>query len=118
MPKHLETGKSGEVLATELLIKKGYTILERNYRSGKSEVDIIAMIGNELVFVEVKTRSTAYFGYPEESITDRKIELMSEAADNYIEVNDLKLEVRFDLISVILNREGREIYHVEDAFSG
>ena len=60
-----DLGKRGEDLATEYLMKKGYKILERNFRAGKCEIDIVAKDGQKLVFVEVKTRKTDYFGQPE-----------------------------------------------------
>src|SRR5687767_14105313 len=114
---HNDTGKTGEQLAAELLRSKGYEVLALNWRHGRSEVDIIARIGNDLVFAEVKTRSTGYFGFPEESVSKRKQELLQEAADAYLERHDLsETDVRFDIIAVITAGNEPAFYHMEDAF--
>ena len=65
MGRHNELGKEGEEKAVAFLQEKGYVILEKNYRSGRAEVDIIAGFKDIIVFVEVKTRSSYVFGYPE-----------------------------------------------------
>ena len=116
MAKHLDTGKTGEEIAGTHLQRKGYTILEKNYRSSRAEVDIIAQIGDELVFVEVKTRTSSSFGFPEESITPRKIELMALAAESYTKEIIWAHRVRFDLVSIQLKPNSHDIFHVEDAF--
>jgi len=69
MARHNDLGKEGEKQALHMLQEKGYTILETNWRHEKDEVDIIALDKNELIVVEVKTRSTDYFGDPEEAVT-------------------------------------------------
>lgn len=116
MAKHNLTGKEGEEIAAAFLKAKGYEIVEMNKRFGRAEIDIIAKIGNEYVFVEVKTRSSDHFGFPEEAITKRKITLMGKAAEQFsIEKSD-GLEIRFDLISLVLGNEKHDIVHVEDAF--
>ena len=116
MPKHLKLGQRGEDLAVIYLKKKGYQILERNWRFSKAEIDIIAKDGEILVFVEVKTRSTAIFGEPEESITSKKEDLISDAAAVYMDTIDHDWEIRFDIISIILTDEGHSIKHFKDAF--
>ncbi len=80
MAKHNITGKEGEEIASAYLKAKGYQIIEMNKRFGRAEIDIIAKIGNEYVFVEVKTRTSDYFGFPEEAIDKRKIKLLVNAA--------------------------------------
>ena len=121
MAAHNETGKRGELLAAEYLAQKGYTILACNYRYGHAEVDIIARAPDfeTIVFVEVKTRRTARFGYPEEAAAKpRKQALIVEAAGNYLYVHQLDTEYRFDVVSIILNPDDTplEIVHFEDAF--
>ena len=116
MAKHLETGKSGELIAADYLRAKGYQILEMNKRFGKAEIDIIACIGNETVFVEVKTRQNDFFGYPEEFVDQKKMEMMGKAADLYLLENEKVDEIRFDLISLVLNDTENHIHHIEDAF--
>ncbi len=120
MAKHLETGQLGETAAAEFLEQQGWRIVERNWRSGRGEVDIIAWSEEEiLVFVEVKTRSGEGNGYgsPEESIDAKKQDQLVRAAGAYMESIDYNWEIRFDVVAVIL-KEGKvlEIRHVEDAF--
>lgn len=116
MAKHNITGKEGEEIASAYLKAKGYQIIEMNKRFGRAEIDIIAKIGNEYVFVEVKTRTSDYFGFPEEAIDKRKIKLLGKAAEQFtLEKND-DLEIRFDMISLVLGNEKHDIVHIEDAF--
>lgn len=117
MARHNELGKKGEALACEYLKEKGYQILETSWRYSRAEVDIIALKKNELVFIEVKTRSSAAFGRPEEFVTPAKERLIAEAAFAYLEQNDHAGEVRFDVIAILLPPQGgRQIRHFEDAF--
>ncbi|GAB4376027.1 MAG: YraN family protein [Salibacteraceae bacterium] len=116
MAEHNDTGQAGENLAAEYLQKKGYKILERNWRFGKEEVDIIALHEGMLVIAEVKCRTSEYFGQPHEAVSKGKQNHLIKAANAYIEKNDLDLECRFDIIGVVINRNGRKITHVEGAF--
>jgi len=116
MAQHNELGKKGEQLAIDFLIKKGYKILEKNYRYLKAEVDIIAKKEHILVAIEVKTRSTNYFGNPEEFVNPKKIKLLLSAIDNYVVERDLDVEVRFDIIAIIHQQKETKIEHLEDAF--
>ncbi len=116
MAEHNALGKKGEQLAIDFLLKKGYDILERNYRYLKSEIDIIAKIEDILVVVEVKTRSTPEFGNPQEFVKPKQIQSLVKAINNYIEENDLDVEVRFDIVAIIKNKLGTNIEHLEDAF--
>lgn len=118
MKKHLQTGKKGEKLAAKYLENMGYTILHTNWRFRRYEVDIIALMGNELVFAEVKTRNNTSHGMPYESVDERKRELLLQAAEAYLEENRLELEVRFDIISVLLQHNNYHIEHIPSAFSG
>ena len=117
MAKHLEIGQLGESLALQLLERKGYEILETNWRFSRAEIDIVAMDGDILVFVEVKTRSYDYFGKPDAFITDHKRKLLLDAAAMYMQEIQHDWEIRFDVISVLLE-ENREpfLQHFEDAF--
>ena len=105
-------GNIGEEKAVELLIKKGFSILERNYRYKKAEIDIIAKYDTFLVFIEVKTRKNNNFGNPEETVSERKIELFQNAAEHFMIENNINLMLRFDIIAIT----GNEIIHFEDAF--
>ena len=117
MAKHLETGKRGEELALQLLQSKGFRILETNWRFKRLEVDIIAMDGPVLVFVEVKTRSYDYFGKPEEFVNAKKEKLLAQAAAAYMHQIGHEWSIRFDVVSVLLHSEEKiEIRHLPDAF--
>jgi putative endonuclease len=116
MAEHNELGKSGEAIAAGFLKNKGYSVLEINWRKGPLEIDLIAKTGNILVIVEVKTRSSNYFGEPEEFVTRAKQKTLIRAANLYILENDIELEARFDIISVLISGEQHRVHHIEDAF--
>lgn len=116
MAEHNELGNWGEDAAVEFLVEKGHEILEKNWRFKKAEVDIISKIENILVAVEVKTRSTDYFGNPQDFIKPKKIKLLVKAIDEYVTRNDLDVEVRFDVIAIIKTEKEIKIQHLKDAF--
>ena len=116
MAEHNELGKKGEKLAVAFLEKNGYKILNVNWVFQKAEIDIIAQKENILAIVEVKTRSSVDFGLPQDFVKPKKIQLLVKAVNEYVIVNDLDLQIRFDIIAI--NKEGKEylIDHIEDAF--
>ena len=116
MAEHNELGKKGEELAIAFLIENDYKILEKNYRYLKAEVDIIAQKGTVLAVVEVKTRSTDYFGDPQDFVNPKKIKLLLSAIDYYVIKKNLEVEVRFDIIAIIHKNNTTKIEHLEDAF--
>ncbi len=116
MAKHNTLGNKGEELSTDFLIKKGYRILERNYRYLKYEVDIIARIEDIVVAVEVKTRSTSEFGNPQDFVKPKQIESLVKVMNHYITEHDLDVEVRFDIIAIVKNKQRTAIEHLESAF--
>lgn len=116
MNENYDLGKKGEDLAVEYLIEQGYQILERNWRSGHKEIDIIAMKNDTLVAVEVKTRKTTTYGDPDIAVGVMKQRLLIWAADAYVRYRNLDLDVRFDVISIIINEQGKHLEHIEDAF--
>ncbi len=117
MAKHLEIGKKGEDLAVKFLKDKGYDILETNWRFRKAEIDIIANDGKILVFVEVKTRSSDYFGAPASFVSARKKKLLQDAATAYMRKVNHTWEIRFDIIGILVPKtKVIEINHFEDAF--
>ncbi|MEM1326568.1 MAG: YraN family protein [Bacteroidota bacterium] len=112
-----EIGNQGEQLAADYLSAKGYRVLERNWRFSRAEVDIIAMDGEILVFVEVKTRSSTYFGEPEAFVSETQERLLLDAANVYMEQIGHDWEIRFDIIGIVLLNIGHpDIRHFEDAF--
>jgi putative endonuclease len=116
MSEHTDLGKRGEKMAVEHLIKKGFNILKQNYFFGKAEVDIVAEINNQLVFVEVKTRQSSYLSDPEYTVSMRKQRQIIKASDAYIKEFDLDQEARFDIITIIVNGQYSKLDHLEDAF--
>ena len=109
-------GKKGEAVAIEHLVKQDYEILETNWQSNHQEIDIIARKENILVIVEVKARSTNYFGEPETFVTKHKQRMLIKAANHYLSQENLHLEVRFDIISVLFKQDEHTLKHIEDAF--
>jgi putative endonuclease len=116
MAQHNELGKKGEQLAVDFLIKTGYNIIERNYRFDKAEVDIIARIKDILAIIEVKTRSTADFGNPQDFVKPKQIQRLVKAVDEYVTVNKLDVEVRFDIVAIVKEGKQFKIEHLENAF--
>tara|TARA_R110001583_G_scaffold20001_2_gene77610 strand:- start:2826 stop:3185 length:360 start_codon:yes stop_codon:yes gene_type:complete len=116
MAKHNELGKKGEQLAVDFLLKSGYDIMERNYRFDKAEVDIIARLKDTLAIIEVKTRSTADFGNPQDFVKPKQIQRLVKAVDEYVTVNVLDVEVRFDIIAIVKEGKLFKIEHLENAF--
>lgn len=109
-------GELGEDIAAGYLEGKGYQIIVRNYRYGKTELDIIAKCGNQLVFIEVKTRTSDQMIYPEQAVGRVKQRNIRLAAENFIEENQITIPARFDIIAVVKNDTKFDIEHFEDAF--
>ena len=101
MAAHNDTGKWGEDLAVAYLEKKGYTIVERDWKSGRRDIDIIALDDDVVVFVEVKTRRNRLFGDPEESVDYHKLQNLQQAISHYVKFKHIRQEIRFDIISVV-----------------
>ena len=116
MAEHNETGRRGEDLATAFLLSKGYGILERNWKSGRKEVDIIAQDGTDVVFVEVKTRSAEDVLPATDAVDARKRRRLIAAAEAYVQTMRLNLSPRFDIITVVGHTPNQQIVHIVDAF--
>ena len=99
-----------------VLQRDGFTILETNWRFQKAEVDIIAQKDGFLIFIEVKTRGSKKFGNPSDSIDKKKISLYKDAVEGYLEQYPSELEVRFDVINIIIGKDETEIEHIPNAF--
>lgn len=114
----LLTGRKGEDIAAQFLQNQGFLVLERNWRVGRWEIDIIASRRNILHFVEVKTRSGLRFGYPEESITRLKMKHLRLAAAAFQYRNPQWKYIQFDALSILLQGESiLEIQFFEDIYS-
>jgi putative endonuclease len=111
-----EVGDKGEEIALQYLMTKGYKILDAKWHYGHLELDIVAMEGQELVIVEVKSRSGLPYEFPADALSEKKIKMIVEAADAYIQLHDLACETRFDLVTVIFHGENYELEHFKEAF--
>ena len=118
--KRRDVGILGEKIAKYFLEKKGYRIIETNYRSPEGEIDIVAKYGDSLVFVEVRTKTSLEFGSPEESITLAKMGRLKATAAYYQQTHsNLPLQWRIDVVAIELNPKGKvsRIEVIENAVS-
>jgi putative endonuclease len=114
---HLKLGVLGEDLAVHALMEKGYKIVARNHIIYKHEIDVIAMDGATLVFVEVKTRSNRDYGKPLEAISPSRVKRLRKAAELYLAKGKIKgVSVRFDAVSVEMIGEKTVVEVVRNAF--
>ncbi|MBQ3698524.1 MAG: YraN family protein [Prevotella sp.] len=116
MAAHNELGAWGEEQATEYLQRKGFAIVERDWKSGRRDIDIIASKGGTLVFVEVKARRNRVFGEPEEAIGQMKLHNLRVAINHYVKLRNISQEVRLDVVTIV-GSPGMgepEIIHIED----
>jgi putative endonuclease len=113
-----QIGQIGEDLACDFILKQGYVILERNWRYKKAEIDIVCKKDEILVFIEVKCKSSSYFGEPEDAVDEAKEALLIDAAQRYMDKIAYNWEIRFDIISIVLDAQKRirTLKHFEDAF--
>lgn len=120
MAEHNIIGNIGEEVACEMMRKKGFRIVETNWRFGHLEMDIIAVSRKEIAFVEVKTRTSTFGGKrPEEYVDELKRRRMAASANAYIKMKQIDLVPRFDIIGLLINPVTHEILeqtHLEDAF--
>ncbi len=117
MAYHNELGKKGENIAAAYLAKNGYAILAQNFYFDKAELDIVAQKNKgTIVVVEVKTRTSDFFGNPQDFVSPSKIKLLVKAANEYVISKNLDVEVRFDIIAVIKNKREEKIEHFKNAF--
>ncbi len=105
----IEIGKSGEEEAINFLKRNKYKILNRNFKTKFGEIDIIAKKNGEIVFIEVKTRNTTLFGYPEEAIDKRKINHIQKVATYYLQRNKIKIPFKFEVLSILTKNGRKEI---------
>ena len=116
MAAHNELGAWGEEQATAYLLHKGYDIIERDWKLGHKDLDIIAKQDDVVVFVEVKTRRNRVFIEPEEAIDYKKLQNLRQAINYYVKSKRINLAIRLDVITVVGTPEGAppEISHIED----
>ncbi len=116
MAENHDFGKKGEDEAENLLKSKGFEILGRNVRIAGNEMDIVAKKEHLLVVAEVKTRSYATMGEPEEFVSKKQQQNLIKAANAYVTQKNLNVDVRFDIISIVKNQYQTTVRHIEDAF--
>lgn len=115
MHNHLVTGKQGEQEAENYLKRVGYRIVEKNFRSKIGEIDIIAIEGNELVFVEVKTRSSTFWGNPAEAIQSKKLHSIIRTSQYYLLTHhNLPKNIRIDAIEVYVGNNTPRLNHIKN----
>ena len=116
--KNKELGDLGEDIACHYLIRKGYTILQRNMKNSIGEIDVIASIDDVIVFVEVKTRDSVSYGLPFEAINLKKQKKIKNTAILYLKDKGLydKVFVRFDCVSILGYDDTFRIEHIENIF--
>jgi len=117
MAAHNELGKKGEELAVAWLIQRGYELLFQNWRHSHLELDIIASKEEVLHFIEVKSRTNQKFGYPEESVSDQKMQHLLDAAEEFVYQHPQWNHIQFDILSICLDKLGKaEYYLIEDIY--
>ena len=117
MARHIKTGELGEKLAVSYFLNSGYTILHQNWRHSHWEVDIIASRNNVLHFIEVKTRRTKTFGYPEDDVSKKKLSFLINAAEEYQHLHPGWKRIQFDILSILLlKNEEPEYFFIEDVY--
>ncbi len=117
MASHNELGSLGEQIAIDYLIEQGYQILEKNWSCGHKEIDIIAKDNETIVIVEVKTRRSTFLIEPEATVDVYKRRHLIWAANSYVNLFQYDLDVRFDIISIVIDKNNeKRIEHIEDAF--
>lgn len=120
MAEHNDLGKWGEDEAALYLEDEGYTIVDRDWRLGRRDLDILAYTpdGNTLVVVEVKTRTGEEYQQPEEAVTPGKMRNLAIAANAYVKERQVDKELRFDVISIVgCEHQVKSLQHLKEAFN-
>jgi putative endonuclease len=111
------SGKKGEDTAVQFLEGKGYEIVARNYRIKRQEIDIVAKDKETYIFVEVKSRSSSDFGFPEDFVSVQQEGRIRNAATHFLAEEKIDAKhIRFDVVSILVHEHEIEIEHFEDAF--
>src|SRR5215210_550293 len=116
MARHNETGSTGEKLAATWLTQNGYNIKEINWRYKHLEVDIIAHKGDTMHFIEVKTRTSTLYGYPEESITKVKMKNLKDAAEQYQYLHPGIKWIQFDVLAILFKSGKVDYWFNQDVY--
>ncbi|MBR3064931.1 MAG: YraN family protein [Bacteroidales bacterium] len=111
-----ETGRRGEDLALAWLERRGFRLLDRNWRSGHKELDLVMESAARVHIVEVKTLTPPLQGQPYEKVDAVKQTCLIAAARHYIACRQIRKEVQFDVVSVILDGTRTEVQYIPEAF--
>ncbi|MGB8192908.1 MAG: YraN family protein [Chitinophagaceae bacterium] len=116
MALHIELGAKGEQLAEEYFNGLGYTILHKNWRNGRYEIDLIAEKKGILHFIEVKTRRSHKFGYPEDDVDRTKLRYLIIAGDNFVQQNPKWKRIQFDILAITIVGETPQYLLIQDVY--
>lgn len=117
MAQHNDTGKTGEDQATRWFQQQGYTVIHRNWVYRKYEIDLIAYKEDVLHFIEVKTRTSLGYGYPEEAVSKKKIENMMKCGEQYQLIEPQWKRIQYNILSITLHKNGNTDYFlIEDIY--
>ena len=117
MAQHNQTGNLGEAMAKQYLLDNGFSIMHQNWRYERYEVDIIAEKNKVLHFIEVKTRRTRKFGYPEDNVDKKKIQHLINAAEAYLIQSPQWQRIQFDILAITMqHNEPVEYFFIEDVY--
>lgn len=117
MALHIELGKRGEQLAKEYLQQRGFNVLHSNWKYECYEIDLIATKNGKLHFVEVKTRKSSAFGFPEESVTKQKFSRLQRAAAQFLYKHRQWRIVQYDILSISIDSSGKvDYFYIEDVY--
>lgn len=117
MAQHNDLGRWGEDYAARFLEGKGYRIVARDWMYRHKDIDIIAIDGQELVFVEVRTRRNDVFQRPEQTVDMRKVKNITLAANHYVKTCRIDMDIRFDIVSIVGTADDNcSVEHIEGAF--
>jgi putative endonuclease len=116
MRRHIATGKLGEDLTAGWLLNQGFQILNRNWKAGPLEIDVIAKKANILHFIEVKTRRSHHFGFPEQRVGSRKIQNMANAAELFLISANSECRIQLDIMAISLVKGHIDYFFIEDIY--
>lgn len=117
MAIHNQRGKAGEQMAADYLVREGFSIVHRNWRYGHLEVDLIALKGDVLHFIEVKLRRSNRYGYPEQGAGKQKIRFLMRAADQYLYIFPQYKKICFDILAITAPEQGPVAYFfIQDVY--
>ena len=110
-------GRLGEEVAARLFEERGFAVVERNYRCRAGEIDLVLRKGRLVVFCEVKARTSAYWGEPSEAVGALKQQRLRRLAAMWLAARRPgRVEIRFDVVSVVLSATGPDVTHIANAF--